>query len=514
MRRAIGELNMKRFDVCVIGAGVNGASSAQHLAAAGYSVLLVDKGDFGSGSSSRSSRLLHCGLRYLAPGASIFEFVRHPSRLRTALRMARLAMEARRQIVLTAPERTRPLNFHFPIWRDSTYRPWQLRIALGLLGSMAPVDVPLEQRMIAPRRARSIPLVGGLRDFDRLDAIAAFCEHQFEWPERLCLDAVLDAERLGAVVRNYTAAGRLTRKTDGWAIELADVPAGGTATVEATIVLNMAGIWIDKVNCTSGAATPRKILGTKGIHIMVQLPPECADNGIVTFNRRQEPLYCIPWRGMHYFGPTETVYEGNLDDIRAEPDEIEGLLAEGNHLLPGLNLKRSDILFTWAGVRPLTYDPALPEGKRSRDVHDLSADGLPDVYAMTAGPVMTHRSAGLEMTELVGRRLRPSRAAQPVDYRARRFPENQNSPPIVPDWTVAKIADLQHAARHEHATSLADLMFRRVGAGWTRTMGHAAAEPAAAAVAGIMGWDSQRTRAEVEAYRRHLERLHGVTGGR
>ena len=510
MRLPIAELDGERFDVCVIGAGVNGASTAQHLAAAGYRVLLVEKGDYGSGSSSRSSRLLHCGLRYFAPGASILEFVRHPSRFRTALRMARLAMEARRQIVLTAPERTRPLNFHFPIWRDSTYRPWQVRVGLGLLASMAEIDVPLEQRMISPREARTIPLVGGLRDFERLQAIGKFTEYQFEWPERMCVDAVLDAERMGAKVRNYTAASRMTRRGESWEIALDDVHGGGSATVIATLVFNMAGIWIDQVNRAAGEERPRKILGTKGIHIMVRLPPECADNGIVTFNRRQEPLYCIPWRGMHYFGPTETVYEGDLDRIRADDEEIENLLEEGNHLLPGLGLKRSDILFTWAGVRPLSYDPALPMGKRSRDVHDLADAGMPGVYAMTAGPVMTHRSAGQEMVEVARRHVTPSGAAQAIDYGARTFPGNQNSPPIVTDWTGAKFADLKHAARHEHATSLVDLMFRRVGAGWTETMGWDAADRVAETVAPEMGWSAERAKTEAAAYRRHLEDLHRV----
>lgn len=510
MRTAIEKLNKTKFDVCVIGAGVNGASAAQHLAAAGYSVLLIDKGDYGSGSSSRSSRLLHCGLRYLAPGASMFEFARHPSRLRTAMRMAKLAMEARRQIVLTAPERVRPLSFHFPIWKDSTYRPWQVKLGLGLLASMAPIDVPLEQRMISPRAAKSIPLVNGLRDWDRLQSIGAFAEYQFEWPERLCVDAVLDAERLGATARNYTAATRLLQRNGAWEIELADVNTGATATIEATLVLNMAGIWIDKVNNASGGARPRKILGTKGIHVMVQLPPECADNGIVTFNRKNEPLYCIPWRGMHYFGPTETVYDGNLDEIRAEDDEIDGLLAEGNHLLPGLKLTRSDILFTWAGVRPLSYDPTLPMGKRSRDVHDLSDAGMPGVYAMTAGPVMTHRSAGTEMVELVQRRLKAPRPPQAINYGARKFPDNQNSPPVVDDWTNAKFADLAFAARHEHATGLVDLMFRRVGAGWTRTMGYHAADKAAQVVAEVYGWDDARTRKEADDYRTYLKRMHAV----
>lgn len=511
MRMPLKDLDGRRFDVMVIGAGVNGASTAQHLAGAGYDVLLVEKSDFGSGSSSRSSRLLHCGLRYFAPGASVWEFARHPSRLLTAMRMAKLAMEARRQLVLTAPERTRPLNFFFPMWDGGLYQPWHARVGLGLLARMAPGDVPLGHRILTPEAAKDIPLVKGLRDWGKLKGIATFREYQFEWPERLCVDAVMDAERLGAVIRNYTASTKLQRDGDGWRVEVVDVLDRATkAEVRAGIVLNMAGIWIDKVNASSGTEPPRKILGTKGIHIMVQLPPECADNGIVTFNSRNEPLYCIPWRGMHYFGPTETVYEGDLDDIRPTEPEIEDLLGEGNRLLPALKLKRSDILFSWAGVRPLTYDPALPNGKRSRDVHDLGPSGMPGVFAMTAGPVMTHRSAGTEMVELVAGRLAPSRPAQPVDYSARLFPANQNSPPLVDDWTTAKLSDLRYAAEHEHATNLVDLMFRRVGAGWTRTMGHDAAETAARTVADVMGWDEARVAAEAADYRAYVRRMHLV----
>ena len=179
-------------------------------------------------------------------------------------------------------------------------------------------------------------------------------------------------------------------------------------------------------------------------------------------------------------------------------------------LSPGLKLQRSDILFTWAGVRPLNYDPALPMGKRSRDVHDLAASGMPGVYAMTAGPVMTHRSAGTEMVELVQRRLKAARPVQAANYGARKFPDNQNSPSVVDDWTDAKFADLVFAARHEHATSLVDLMFRRVGAGWTKTMGFNSADKAAEAVAGVYGWDAARTKKEAEIYRNYLKRVHAV----
>jgi glycerol-3-phosphate dehydrogenase len=513
MRPSLTQLDGSSFDVVVIGAGVNGASAAQHLAAAGYATLLVDKGDYASGSSSRSTRLLHCGLRYLAPGKSLLEFVRHPSRAAVALRMARLAMEARRQFVQTAPERTRELQFHFPIWRGGQYKPWQVRLALKLLAALAPAGVPLENRVLTPAAAKRVPLVAGLRDWDELQGVAAFREYQFEWPERICMDAVLDAERMGATTRNYTTASGLVRSGDEWRITLADSIAAArpaaTATVRARVVLNTAGIWIDRVNGTAGGTAPgRKILGTKGVHIMVQLPPDCAGTGIATLNRLSEGFYCVPWRGMHYFGPTETVYDGNIDDIRPEEDEIEFLREEANHLLPGLGLKRSDILFAWAGVRPLTWDPALPEGKRSREVHDLEAEGFPGVYAMTAGPIMTHRSAGTELAATVAKRLPPSRPAQTISYAARLYPENQNSPPLLDDYAAIKLADLALAAEQEQVTNLVDLLFRRVGAGWTRTMGHDAAERAARIVAGPLGWDDARVAAEVAAYHQHLRRQH------
>jgi glycerol-3-phosphate dehydrogenase len=127
---------------------------------------------------------------------------------------------------------------------------------------------------------------------------------------------------------------------------------------------------------------------------------------------------------------------------------------------------------------------------------------------MTAGPIMTHRSAGAELAATVAKRLSPSRAAQTISSAARLYPENQNSPPLLDDYTAIKLADLKLAAEQEHVTNLVDLLFRRVGAGWTRTMGHDAAERAARTVAGPLGWDDARVAAEVAAYHEHLGRQH------
>ena len=211
MRPPLSTIDARRFEVAVIGAGVNGASAAQHLAGAGYSVLLVDKGDFCSGSSSRSSRLLHCGLRYLAPGGSLWDFALHPSRLKVALGMARQAMLSRRQFVQTSPERVQPLNFHFPLWRAGEYKPWQVDLALRILASLAPGDVPLDVRRISPEQARRTPLVK-----DCVISTSSPASPPSGVPVRVARTDLhgCGARRraLGAVVRNYTPVKRLVRE--------------------------------------------------------------------------------------------------------------------------------------------------------------------------------------------------------------------------------------------------------------------------------------------------------------
>jgi glycerol-3-phosphate dehydrogenase len=349
-----------------------------------------------------------------------------------------------------------------------------------------------------------------LRDFDKLVGIVGYREYQFEWPERICLDMVLDAERIGAVVRNYTMVEKLVHIGEqGWSVALSDCLAKDMRImVRGKMVLNMAGIWIDRVNAGVNPCVRRRVTGTKGAHIMVQLPAECRDYGIATLNRHREPFYCLPWRGMHYLGPTETLYEGDIDDISTSDDEIDGLIAEANHLFPSLSIQRSDVLFTWAGVRPLTYDPAVPKGKRSREVHDLTTEGMPDVLAMTAGPIMTHRSAGAELTKRVRRRLSPSRPLQWLCYAARRFPEVSSSPPLLLYDASIRISDLRYSAEREHAANLVDLLLRRTGIGWNKTMGLEVAQRAAEAVAEIMGWDEDAIASEVRKYQDYLTHFH------
>ena len=217
----------------------------------------------------------------------------------------------------------------------------------------------------------------------------------------------------------------------------------------------------------------------------------------------------IPWRqGLHYMGVTETVYDGDIDDISASDHEIQWLLDELNFLLPGINLGPVDVLYSWAGVRPLTYDPALPKGARSREIHDLGREGLPNMLALTAGPVTTHRSAGQELCAAVKSRIGPSRPAQEPDYAPRRFPDGGTSPALLNHYLEVTLADLRHAAEHERPKSLVDLLFRRTGVGWTETQAREGARTAAEAVADIMGWDEPHIAQEDSAYQAYLAHAH------
>ncbi len=478
-----GTTSETQVDVAIIGGGINGASAAQHAASAGYSVLLAEAGDFADGATARSSRLLHCGLRHLTSGSGFWDMLRRPRRLAHALRTVRADMAARDEVLRSIPHRLKPMTFCLPIYRDDPYPPWQLDLAFAILRLTSPFGETLGYRRYRRSQLASLPLASHLRDHDRLESVAVFREYLFDWPERIALDALADARRMGAETLNYCGVSELFRDGTRWHLTLGD-----NRKVSAKAVLNLAGAWVDTVSALAGKNGPARCQPISGIHIAVQLPPEFEEHGVFAFNRLGEPLYCLPWRGFHYVGLTRRPYSGDPMGIAATDEEIKWLLSETNHCFPDLDLKLSDILYTWAGVNPLTADPDEPLGSREIRVHDLSEDGLEAMFTLTGGPVMTHRRVAREIVGKLRKRIAPSGAAQQPNF----------SVPL-PDGDEA----IRHAIS-EQPQSLADVIMRRLGLGWDRDQGQSQIEHVARIVAKEMGWDDTRTGREIVDYRSHL----------
>jgi glycerol-3-phosphate dehydrogenase len=509
-RAALDQLQDRTYDVVIVGAGINGCSAAQAIAADGYSVLLLDKGDFASGSSSRSSGLLHCGLRYLEPNPTIWEFVRRPDKLLIGLKMARQSMRDRHEFVSFKPGQAEKFTFLFPVYKDVHYKKWHIDLALRVLNLLGGAkSTPLNVGSAPKSDVATHPLLKYLRNPGDLSGVSSFSEYRFNWPERIAIDMALDASEVGAEIRNYTAVEKLDKEKEGrWCCHLRDVDTNQQATVIGRMVLNTAGIWMDDLNVASQQSAKPLINGTKGAHIVVMLPPEMANYGVVSINRIGLPFYGIPWRGMHYFGPTETHYHGDKDDLVATDEEISFLLDETNYLLPGLGLTEQDVLFTWAGVRPLGADKNFPEGKRSREIHDLGEQGLSNVFAMTAGPIMTHRSAGSQLLDIVRSRVPPSGQKKSIRQIARSYPEDKTSLPIVEQFPHIKESHVSYATDHEMPETLIDLMFRRLGLGWTSTLGIEVAEKVALLASDSLGWDEERRSLEIDNYKNYLDKIY------
>ncbi|MEQ8919683.1 MAG: FAD-dependent oxidoreductase [Marinovum algicola] len=510
MKTGIERLEGARFDVLVVGAGINGASAAQHLAAEGYSVLLADKADIGAGTTSRSSRLLHCGARYFVPGRSMAEFFLQPQKGVIALRLARAAMQMRAQMKRTSGERLRSFNWCYPIYRNGRYKAWQFDLAFRLLGALGPSDVPLGYRRMSRAETLAAPLLEWQYDPEQLTGAATMQEFQYIWPERIAVDAALDARRLGAEVVPYTEVTGLTQTDDGgWRADLrAD---GDTARIEAGMLVNTAGIWIDQLNARASQTARRKIHGTKGIHIALRLPERCAGWATVNYSTDDEPLFCAPFNDFHYIGPSEVNWSGDPDDIAPTEAEIEQMVWETNRVLPGMGLQRKNVLFSWAGVRPLTYGgPAFPKGNRLRVLHDLADDGMQNAVALTGGVIMTHRSAAQEIVGAVKKRVAPSGPKQDLSYAGRRFPLDRDSPALSNDDPEIRLADLRSVARDELPQTLGDILFRRLPVGYRADMGRTVLRRAAEEVAGPMGWNADEVEAQIAKYLQDTRHLHAL----
>lgn len=502
--RELENLQGQRFDVIVLGGGINGASAVQNLAAAGYKCLIVEKEDFGSGASGRSARMLHPGLRFFEVANPLAYFARHPGRFVDALRGARQAMCGVAEHLRDGGDRIWSYRMCFPIYEDSEFKSWHLKAGLKLLSALGDGSFSFDEEVVRREDVSKVPFLSDLANLDRLKAVAVYNEFKFDWPERFCADMVLDAERNGAVAVNYCEGRLQDRGADGdWRVKLSSLIDGFRDEIEvsAPVVLNMAGTWMDDL-LPGESSSPPLIEATKGVHLVVEMPETYQGFGFASLNSEGTPFYVLPHhKNLFTIGVTETPFSGDAGDAACTDQEADFLIEETNRVLPGRKLSRKDVLWTWAGVRPLTATPAgLKVGRAPRTLHDLGDRGMPGVLALTGGPIMTHRSAGREVLDAVSARIKPGGSKAEPDMAPFAFSDTDNSPPFLPDEPEVRVADLEHAVLNEHARTLTDVLLRRTGLAWRRPLTLAESVDAAKLLSSHLGWDEHQIEAEVETF--------------
>lgn len=523
------------LDAVVIGGGMAGAGVARDLALRGVSVALFEKGDFASGTSSKSSKLIHGGLRYLELGD--FKLVRE-------------SLREKKTLERLAPHLIRPLPFLVPIYRGAARGLITVRIGMWLYDLLTPGKTTERYRVLRPVDA--LTMEPSVRAED-LRGAGYYFDDLLLYPERLCLENVLSAARHGARVFNYCEVEEFVpgrRGIEG--VKVRDLLSGQVQLVRATAIVNCAGPWVDRLRAMAKVAdrSPRVVRTTKGIHCLL---PRMTDRAVYLSTHDERMIFVIPWREFSLVGTTDTDFEGDPDRLWATREEVTYLLDEVTKVLPDKRATFDNVSYTYAGVRPLSFEPGASASKVSRD-HKVVPEGPDGRFLSVTGTKLTcfrslAEDVGDRVMRLLGRRELPRTARLTLDGAdeevgkiearvwmdvseemaatglsrgtlrtlvetyGRAYPRVLELGRKLPDGferlcpsNPEIVAQLHHAVREELAVSLQDVLLRRTGIGQSRCQGLDCAEPIAARMAELGGWSKRRLDAELEAYSQHVER--------
>ncbi len=523
----LAELARAPLDLLVIGGGINGGGIAREAALRGLRVGLVDKGDFGSGTSSRSSKLIHGGLRYLELGdlRLVFEACQERDLLRRRL----------------APHLVRPLPFLFPVYAGDS------RGLLAISAGLWLYDILATFRNIRWHRRLSRQATLALEPGLRAQGLRGAGLYYDCWTDdaRLTLETILSARLEGALVCNYVAVTAL-RKRDGriGGVTLRDAVGGRTLDVAAAVVVNATGPWVDAVRTLDDPAASPLLRLTKGVHIVV--PRARVGNRHAVVLRAptdRRVMFAIPWGEQVLVGTTDTDHSGTADNVQADRADVEYLLEAVNHQFPTAALRAEDVVSAFAGLRPLVApsgaQSASPSAVSREETIVTSPSGL---VSLAGGKLTTYRRVAIAVVARVVAELR-ARGDR------RRFPKSQSHrKPLVgarasngaaSGWAedghlrtryggrveelvsvlasdgrlreplAPPLEDLRGeicmATEGEMAVSLEDVLRRRLHVALRDpSQGLGVAREVAALMAESLGWDETRRRQEEEAYRHRV----------
>ncbi len=522
------------LDVLVIGGGITGAGAALDAAARGLRVGLVESRDLAAGTSSRSSKLIHGGLRYLEQGD--FKLVKEALRERDLL------------VSKLAPHLVRPVPFLFPLYRKVVERPYVgagLAIYDAMEGPRRPV--PYHRHLTTRGALRRAP---ALRP-ERLAGAMLYYDAQVD-DARYTITVARTAARHGAIIVTGASATALLR--DGERVtgaQVRDEESGRVIDVRATRVVVCAGVWSDPVHAASGVRAGYQVRMSKGVHLVMPRSAIDADTGMIV-RTSKSVLFFIPWGDRWIVGTTDTEWSGDRVEPTATAEDVDYILHEANRVL-ARPLARADVLAVYAGLRPLVAGPPTGAGAGSgsgpkpttklsrehvvdaplpglvsiaggkfttyrlmaRDVIDAALDGFPRaVPPSVTGTLPLLGADGLAAVRASAGRLADDYQVPlaAVEHLIDRYgslagevleetrADKSLAQPLVPGHPYLR-AEVAYAVTHEGALHLTDVLARRV-----RLLiespdaGVSAAPEAAAIMAHLLGWHRRRRHEEIRRY--------------
>jgi glycerol-3-phosphate dehydrogenase len=514
-------LDGQHFHAVVIGGGINGVAVARELARAGKRTLLVEQNDFASGVTSRSTRIIHGGLRYLEHGE---------------VDLVRESLRERERLLRERSHLVHPMHFLLLLNEKSQHSALKVRAGLWLYQRLAKSKSNADIREMERKRLERA------LDSGRKWSFFSYEDAQCEFPERLVAEWMVEAMEAGAVVRNHSevlavdvAHGRAR------GVLLRDLLTKHEEKIHAAWVINCTGPWADRVCQRASIRTEKPMLGgVRGTHIVLPRFAGAPNSALYTEAADGRPIFVVPWNDQLLVGTTEVADTGDPGKTMPSSEEIEYLLRSVTALFPKLKISIQDIKYAFAGVRPLPYSDSKNLGAvtRRRFLHDHSDDGAARMLSVIGGKLTTAASLARECARKIGVAvpepgiavMGPGATLDPmldraieevaqlasiseesarglVEWHGRRaldvarmaMVSAELRAPICPH-SAHIVAEVVEAYRRECAVTLGDVLLRRVpvalGACWSESC----SREATLRIGAVLGWDEQAVGANLEAF--------------
>lgn len=355
-KQSISRMMREEFDLVVIGGGINGAGVARDASARGMKVALVEARDFASGTSSKSSKLIHGGIRYLEN----LEF-----------KLVFEALNERTRLFEMAPHLVHPLRFMIPIYSESRVGMFKMGLGMWLYDALSLFQAPeLHERLSAKQTVHRMPDVRATNLLGSYVYSDAYMDD-----DRLVYETLRSANEFGAVCANYVKAiGARFENNKISSIECEDQKTSEKFLIKAKHVISSVGPWADEVGQALLRDWKKILRPTKGIHLTLPMNRLPLSSAVVMGAEKSDRIvFGIPRHDMIIIGTTDTDFKGSLDDVVATEDDVKYLLSITDQYFPGAKITAKDVIASYAGVRPLVKDDSASEGKTSRE-HAILSD--------------------------------------------------------------------------------------------------------------------------------------------